>query len=287
MVDDEERAAVARARWRAVREGVGLVLIVLFVAGVYTVPLGLILLRDFPQLSVLMPEPARRVTLAVGGLPSAADVLSEGADGDDDEAEVAEPPDAPPPASAPPPAPAVAQADVGTPAPAPSAEPAATEPTPAPPAEPAPPPQPKDDEAVAEARARKKGRSGKCGEPHPDIVEVEPGHWEIQRSLVEYYGSSVERFNSLGYSRRYEGEDGTKGWQVGGFGCQSPLWKAGLRSKDVLQAINGRKTNNVVQLFGIWLGQRNKDDFVLEILRKDRPLTLHYTLVGDRKRRKG
>lgn len=148
---------------------------------------------------------------------------------------------------------------------------------------PKPPPEPKAPVGNADPEKVKdigdKGNLGNagpgCQEPHPQIEKVADGTWTIQRDLIDYYTSSIAVFNTLGYSRKYE-EGDQKGWYIAGFGCKSPLYKAGLRSKDVVQAINGRKTNNVLQIFGIWTTMRKKGDFEVQVLRKGKVVLLHY-----------
>jgi hypothetical protein len=125
-----------------------------------------------------------------------------------------------------------------------------------------------------------KNRTTSCDDPHPQVEKVEEGLWIVQRELIDYYTSSIAVFNTLGWSRKYEDETGEKGWEIGGFGCKSPLWKAGLRSRDVVQLVNGKKTNNVLQIIGIWLGSKKKGDYEVQVLRKGQVLKLKYKVVG-------
>ncbi|MCB9682591.1 MAG: hypothetical protein H6733_14090 [Alphaproteobacteria bacterium] len=294
---------------RVVRETVGMIVSTLLVGSAFVAPMLVIVASSIPQVVAVMPEPTRRVTLMLDGVQGLADALTEGADGDDGDALVEDAADeaddgdddalaggdetpaaAPEPPPPPPPAPEPEVERLPDPKPAPKPEPA---PEPPPEAEPAAAAPPAADDAVAEApvdaakaptegdggkRTRKDKRAGRCGENHPDIIATGDQSWQVRKTLIEYYTSSVEHLNTLGYSRRYE-EDGVKGWLVGGFGCLSPLYKGGLRSQDVVQAVNGKKTNNVLQLFGIWLSQRNKKAFEIEVLRKGQPVTLHYEVI--------
>jgi hypothetical protein len=139
------------------------------------------------------------------------------------------------------------------------------------------------EQPVAEARPKSAPSRGdrtkqRCGEAFPGVTKVADDSFHIDREVVDYYTASIARLNTLGYSRRYE-EGEVKGWMVGGFGCKSPLWHGGLRARDVVQVVNGKKTNNVLQIFGLWAGQRNKDQFEVTVLRKGKLVTLHYTIV--------
>jgi hypothetical protein len=117
-----------------------------------------------------------------------------------------------------------------------------------------------------------------CAEPHPQIKQVDSTHWRVEKDLVEYYTSSIPIFNTLGYSRKYD-ENGQKGWLIGGFGCKGPLYKAGLRSKDVIQEVNGKKTNTVAQIIGLWLFSKKKGVFEVKLLRKGKPMTFYYDVI--------
>lgn len=307
---------VARqARLRVWREGLGLIATTMIIGMGFIGPLLVVIAGAIPQVVAALPEPARQATLYFDGLPGDDDVLAEGADGEQDDGsldpEAGDLVDAPDDG---------AEDGVAEGADEVTEEAAAATPEPKPADKPKPKPKPEPtpeaeeteevevepseatveavegdqrpgsvDEAKARAdklakakaaeEAKKAKRRGRCEEKHPDIKQVMDNHWAVNRSLIDYYTSSMERFNSLGYSRKYkEGDD--KGWLVGGFGCRSPLWKGGLRSNDVLQTVNGKKTNNVLQLFGIWAGQRNRDKFEIVVLRKGEPVTLKYTIIS-------
>ncbi len=118
----------------------------------------------------------------------------------------------------------------------------------------------------------------KCGEPHPNIDKVADDRFVIGKDLIDFYTSSMDRFNSLGWSHRHH-EDGQKGWYVGGFGCKSVLWKGGLRNRDVVQSVNGRNTNNALQIISLWAFMKKKGDFEVKVLRGGDTVTLHYTVI--------
>lgn len=121
-----------------------------------------------------------------------------------------------------------------------------------------------------------------CADPHPQITKVGDKHWQIEKDLVDYYTSSIAVFNTLGYSRKYD-ENDVKGWLIGGFGCKGPLYKAGFRSKDVIQLVNGHKTNNVAQILGVWLTSKKYGDFEIVFWRKGQVITHTYTVPKDEK----
>lgn len=278
-----------------------------------------VILSSVPQVAAFVPEPVREVTLVMDGLQGISGDLTQGADGKDgveldEEAPLVVPPvpdlappapepaepqddavaDATPAEPRPKPKPPVDQVEnpnlptLPEPAPEPTVAPEPTTEPATPPDEPAAEPTPPavdgatPDATGAAAPAtppRKPGRSAKCAETNPAIHKVASTTWTVERTLVDYYASSMDRFNSLGYSHKWTDDTGQKGWQIGGFGCSSPLWKAGLRSQDVIQLVNGKKTNNVLQLFGIWMSQRNKAKFEVQVLRKGKPMVLSYQIL--------
>ncbi len=127
-------------------------------------------------------------------------------------------------------------------------------------------------------RARSKGKRARCRKADPDVFPQEDGSFEVNRSMVEHYTSSLKNFNSLGWSGPYK-EDGERGWKIGGFGCNSPLHFAGLRRGDIVKTVNGRKTNTWLQVFGAYRKLKHHDDFVVAIIRKGEPVELKYRLI--------
>lgn len=125
---------------------------------------------------------------------------------------------------------------------------------------------------------RGRARKGKCDVEWPQIVAVGDRAWQVDRRLVEYYGSSIARLDSLGWSGRHS-EEGEQGWKIGGFGCNSPLHHAGLRRGDIIRSVNGRPTKNLVQVFNTWRKLKRYDDFEVVVLRRGETLKLRYRLI--------
>lgn len=122
-----------------------------------------------------------------------------------------------------------------------------------------------------------KVNKGKCQIDRPEIVPVDDTHYRIKREVVEYHTQSIERINALGWSRTYD-ENGQKGIFVSGFGCTSDPHLAGVRRGDVIQSVNGKKTNNLLQVFMVWQKFKKDDHFEIVLLRKGQPIVLTYDL---------
>ncbi len=131
--------------------------------------------------------------------------------------------------------------------------------------------------ARGSADAAKSTKPPKCGGANPQVVKINDTTYDVDRDLVEYYGASPARINTLGYGLGYN-ENGEKGWLIGGFGCSNPVYKAGLRSKDVLQFVNDKPVNNVFQLVGLWLQLKAKKSFEIQVLRKGKKMTFIYNV---------
>lgn len=121
-------------------------------------------------------------------------------------------------------------------------------------------------------------RARDCAAPHPHVRVAGDGIVEIDRSLVDEYTASLDAFMRLGYSRPYD-EEGVKGWYIAGFGCTSPVYKAGFRRADVLLSVNGRNTRSWVGVYLLYQRLKNREDFEVSVLRGGKPLTLQFRVV--------
>lgn len=132
--------------------------------------------------------------------------------------------------------------------------------------------------AEAEARRQRKQSRNKCPKSFEGIHRRKDGVYEVDRSLVDYHTASVKQFNELGYSRSND-EGDKKGWYISGFGCRDPLWHAGLRRRDIVLRVNGKKTNNMMQILLLYTKVKAQKHFTVEIRRKDKDLTFRYEVV--------
>lgn len=284
-------------RW--VRDGYAALLIILTVGTLYGWPLIVLGLGLMGDVSYVEPEHPRYAIFQIDGAPRDGDPLSDlrvAMPGDPDANADAGPPSDVPDVDDAPPSEAKPQPGGGSSASSP--------PTPPSPAPKPPKPKPGDggtgggdgggdgkgsgsgsgdasddvDEGAGGGRGGRPGRRGRCADPFPGVEPLGNDHWKVDRGIIDYYTSNMQRFNSLGSSRRYN-EDGERGWYISSFGCMSPLWKAGLRPRDVVQSVNGRPTNNALQIFSIWTAQRKRAQFEVKVLRRGKSITLFYTVT--------
>ncbi len=131
-----------------------------------------------------------------------------------------------------------------------------------------------DEPAVREGKRRKVN----CDKTSPDITPTGEFRWALERSAIEYHTASIERLNALGWSKAYD-ENGQKGIYVSGFGCLSDPYLSGFRRGDVVQSVNGKKTNNFLQVWFTWQKVKKQDHFEVVVLRQGKRLVLTYDVV--------
>ncbi|MEM6926653.1 MAG: hypothetical protein AAF602_06985 [Myxococcota bacterium] len=126
---------------------------------------------------------------------------------------------------------------------------------------------------------RRRRRPPQCRVPHPHVRKADDGVMEIDRVFVERMTKNLKTFMSLGYSRAYR-EEGVKGWYISGFGCTSPVFKAGFRRKDVLLTVNGKRTRTVTGVFLLYLKLKKQSSFEVQLMRRGKPKTLKFRVVS-------
>jgi hypothetical protein len=117
--------------------------------------------------------------------------------------------------------------------------------------------------STPEAKAAK-GRRCEVEEKNPKIARTGKGDFIVERSLVTYYISHINALNSLGWSSRNKGPDGSaNGMKIGGVRCGNDLHLAGIRSGDVVHRVNGRDITSIPQ--AIFVYQKVRKDPVIEV----------------------
>lgn len=117
-----------------------------------------------------------------------------------------------------------------------------------------------------------------CPKSYEGINKRANGIYEVDRKLVNYYTASVKQFNELGWSKSNDTGD-KKGWFITGFDCKGPLWHAGMRRGDIVLTVNGKKTNNMMQILLLYSKVKAQKHFAVEIRRKGKELTLNYVVT--------
>jgi hypothetical protein len=133
-------------------------------------------------------------------------------------------------------------------------------------------------EKLAENRRKKKKSRKQCAKSYDGIRQRPDGTYVIDRELVNYYTASVKHFNELGWSKPNDRGDG-KGWFIHGFGCNDPLYHGGFRRGDIVLTVNGKKTNNMMQVLMLYTKVKTKRHFEVVVRRRGKEITLRYNVV--------
>jgi len=132
----------------------------------------------------------------------------------------------------------------------------------APPAEEAPEPEPDVEED-----------DGPKGPPTPKpsgITQLSDTHWQVTQSNFERWKNDPY---ALGGGISQKGE----GWEVR-WVRKREAWHLGMKNKDVVLQINGKKLKNKAQLAAAYLTLKNKSEFEVLFERKGKQMTHHYTV---------
>lgn len=135
---------------------------------------------------------------------------------------------------------------------------------------------------ASSARKRKRRRRRRCKvDPIPEIEKTARASWVVDRDIVKTYARSIKQLNSLGWTRPHEGDDGKKdGLLVGGVRCNNDLYRAGIRSGDVVHAVNGHKVKSLLQAFFVYNKVRKDEVVQVEISRRGKRRVLTYRILG-------
>jgi len=116
---------------------------------------------------------------------------------------------------------------------------------------------------------------------NPFVEKTGDQTFTIDRSVIESYASDRERLFSLGWVARHEDTRGrVDGFRVGGIRCGNLLAQVGLRNRDVVHTINGKKVTSIFQALGAYRKLRRSDRVEVAITRRGEPMVLVYDMLG-------
>jgi hypothetical protein len=129
--------------------------------------------------------------------------------------------------------------------------------------------------SVRKITKKKRNRYQNC-QDNPGISQL-GDRYQVDREVVNHY-THRKRYSRLGHARWHEGQDGERdGFRLRRIHCD--LHEAGVRNGDVVNSINGRTVSNIREAIRLWFKVRRKNQVVLNITRRGRPLTLTYQLT--------
>ena len=112
--------------------------------------------------------------------------------------------------------------------------------------------------------------------PYSHIRALGPDTWAVDRVLLDVYLGSP---GGLAIARRVRDREGqVLGFALTGIIEDSPLHQAGLRNGDVLRSSNDRSLRTTAQAWSAVRELRRARQVRLDVLRRGRPLHLHYVI---------
>ncbi|TNE84250.1 MAG: serine protease [Deltaproteobacteria bacterium] len=131
------------------------------------------------------------------------------------------------------------------------------------------------------AKKAKTPRTSRCTPDNPQIVVEDRNYRVVERALVDHYTGDLSELNRLGYVKKHVGEDGGKsdGLLVRGIRCGNDLHELGIRNNDIVHTVNGKKVRNLLQAVAVYLKLKGQEDFVVELTRGGKRVTLRYRLT--------
>jgi hypothetical protein len=115
---------------------------------------------------------------------------------------------------------------------------------------------------------------------NPKVEKTGEAAWRVERSLIEEYASDHQKLFSLAWVQKHDDARGRPdGFEVRGIRCGSLLDQVGLRNRDVVHTVNGKKVNNVLQAIAAYRKIRRHERVELEITRGGQTTHLVYEIV--------
>ena len=111
------------------------------------------------------------------------------------------------------------------------------------------------------------------------IVQVNGNRYTVQQDLFEQYSHDLQAAMSLAWVGWHRTAGKIDGFVVRRIRCGSPLYEAGLRNGDVIQAINGNRIDNYADALAFFIKVRRQEAFHLKVRRDGERMRLHYRVV--------
>ncbi len=103
------------------------------------------------------------------------------------------------------------------------------------------------------------------------ITQLSKTTWQLRRNLADQYKDDP-------YLLANNVQKSGDGWEVKGV-RQKDAYHLGIRSKDVVLEVNGKKLKTDAQLLAAWLALKNKDAYDVVLIRNGQTRVHHYEIV--------
>jgi hypothetical protein len=132
--------------------------------------------------------------------------------------------------------------------------------------------EPPAEEAAAAPKATPKPVSHDPSPKPPGIKQVGTRSWTVTKTLFQRWKENPYRLGHI--------DEAGAGWKVTQV-RQKPTYHLGIRGKDVVMSVNGRKLDTNAQLMSAYLALQLKKKFDVEFKRQGKTITHHYEVVSD------
>jgi hypothetical protein len=112
-----------------------------------------------------------------------------------------------------------------------------------------------------------------------DITQPSPGNYRIRKHVVEDYTSYLPWALGLAKTELVKNGGEIVGWRLHDIANGSPLYRAGLRSGDVLRRINDTNVTTPAVVRGLFASLTNASNATVRITRNGVVRTMSYTVV--------
>ena len=113
-----------------------------------------------------------------------------------------------------------------------------------------------------------KGAKKPC-EPNDDIVQLDENKWRVPRELVDWYVAHLKELEKHVGVAAHTGANGKRDGAKLYLPRCSVLRQGGIKSGDIIHAVNGHPVTNIPQAFAAYMKVRRQDTIKVELTRKD------------------
>ncbi len=112
------------------------------------------------------------------------------------------------------------------------------------------------------------------------VVQIGQDHYQIKRSAIDAYTSRIEWVMSLAQVQPvFVQGSGIVGWRLSDIEVDSPLYRAGLRSEDVLRNVNGVPLTTPEVIQGLYQSLMNANELSVGLTRNGVPRERDFSIV--------
>jgi len=134
-------------------------------------------------------------------------------------------------------------------------------------------------EVQKKPRKKRKASRSRCKtRPQRSVKSVGKRKYAIKKKSFDFYVNSIPNAKKLAKAYWYEGKYG-KGIMLKSIPCKSPLRNLGVKPKDIIIAVNGKKINNNADLLHAYVQLKTNKNIDILLKRNASRFTLRYEIM--------